>query len=104
MRKLLVSILCAGAAVTAPMACRETQPGSAKGPPDAGSFDKPALLSAFGQCVLGNYRTFRDRAAEAEAAAKKASETPESLPAAQDAWKKAMDVWQEAEAMQLGPA
>ncbi len=79
---------------------------SSSGGPDAGKFDKAALLQSFGECALGGYRTFEAAAAELEVAAKK-SETegsPAALAGARDAWKKAIDAWQRMEVYGFGPA
>jgi len=72
---------------------------------DAGSFDKPALLRAFGQCALDGYREFHTAAVGLEAAARRA-ETEASAPsrdAAREAWKNAIDAWQRVEVFAFGP-
>lgn len=80
--------------------------GSSNTEIDAGTFDKAALLRAFGECAFTTVRDFVAAASDLEAAAKaaEAAGTPEARGAARDAWKKAIDVWQRAELMQFGPA
>ncbi len=58
---------------------------------DAGSFDKSALVTAFGTCALDTYRAF-------DATAKQLAANP-----TRTTWTAAMDAWQEAELMQFGP-
>jgi uncharacterized protein len=58
---------------------------------DAGSFDKGALVTALGTCVLDSYRAF-------DVAAKKLASDP-----TRDNWTAASDAWQLVEVMQLGP-
>lgn len=76
--------------------------------PDAGAVcDRNAVLVSIGErVVLPTYRTFEERAAELEAAATQyaSSLSDSDLAALRDAWIRAMDVWEEAELMQLGPA
>ncbi len=73
---------------------------------DAGTFDKSALLTAFGQCALGTYRDFSAAAGELDAAAKRADSeaTAAARDAAREAWKKTIDAWQRAELFGFGPA
>jgi len=74
--------------------------------PNAGSFDKQALLKSFGECALGTYRGFAKAATDLEAATKRAEteDTPAAREAARAAWAKAIDLWERAEVMQFGPA
>lgn len=74
--------------------------------PDAGAFDKQALLRAFADCALRSYQDFATSATALEAAARQANEqgTPQAREAAREAWKKAIDVWERAEVLQYGPA
>jgi predicted lipoprotein len=83
---------------------RGTPSSSSGGEIDAGTFDKGALLRAFGECALGTYRQVATRAAELETAARAAEADPNAKPAAQEAWRRAIDVWQVAEVFQFGPA
>lgn len=79
---------------------REGDPGTSSGStPDAGGFDKAALLRAFGDCAFGTYKEFQVEAIAFDAAAKSGD-----VAAAQEAWKKAMDVWERAEVIKYGPA
>lgn len=89
------------------MSCRSkgTDDGSSSGGPNAGGFDKAALLRAFGECSLSTYREFAPAAVElASAAARAETEaTPDARAAARAAWTKAMAVWERAELFQFGP-
>src|SRR5687767_13015012 len=81
---------------------REGDPGgtsSGTPSPDAGGFDKGALLRAFGDCAFGTYKEFQTEAVAFEASAKGAD-----LAATREAWKKAMMVWERAEVIKYGPA
>jgi predicted lipoprotein len=95
-------------AVTAVLvACSRKGTGdAADNGPNAGSFDKAALLQAFGECTVGAYRDFTAASTRLEAATKKAQAegTPDALAAARAAWNDAIDVWQRAEVLQIGPA
>lgn len=72
--------------------------------PDAGGFDKVALLKAFGECAFGTYKQASASAVELDAAVKAAESDPTKRTAAQDAWKKTMAIWERAEMFQFGPA
>jgi predicted lipoprotein len=72
--------------------------------PNAGSFDKAALLRAFGECAFGTYKESAAAAVELDAATKAAENDPTKRAAAQDAWKKTVGIWQRAELFQFGPA
>src|SRR5687767_15293150 len=83
---------------------REGDPGgasSSSGNPavDAGGFDKGSLLRAFGECAYGTYKEFQVEAVAFDAAAKGGDRA-----ATQEAWKKAMTVWERAEVIKYGPA
>ncbi len=95
-------------AVTAVLvACsRKGADEAAENGPNAGSFDKTALLQAFGECTLGAYKDFAAASTRLEAATKKAQaeSTPDAIAAARSAWNDAIDVWQRAEVLQIGPA
>lgn len=84
---------------------RNTTDGHGDGP-NAGAFDKAALLRAFGQCAVGTYKDFQTALGGlAEATRRAESEgTPESRKAAQEAWNTAIDAWQRAEHFGFGPA
>lgn len=108
---LPIGLVASGVLVVA--ACRDRS-GEA-GPPasssggagvDAGTFDKSALLRAFGECVVADYRTFGAQIVSLDVATAAAGtdKTPASLEAARTAWKAAMDTWQRAEIYQFGPA
>jgi uncharacterized protein len=94
-------------AIVALASCKRTA-ATPEGPggPDAGGFDKPALLRAFGECALGAYRDVQSAAVELDAAARRAETegTPEAKTGAQEAWKKTIDAWQRAELFGFGPA
>ena len=95
----------AGAAALA-FACRSVSTSSSSGAPNAGSFDKPKLLAAFGECATGLYKDFQSKSASLAAATAKADDEPsaENAKKAQDAWLAAIDAWEEAEGFILGPA
>jgi uncharacterized protein len=77
---------------------------SGGGAPNAGSFDKAALLRAFGECAFGTYKESAAAAVELDAATKEAETDPTKRAAAQEAWKKTIGIWQRAELFQFGPA
>ncbi len=92
------SVLAVLFALAALLACtRRSGDGPARGV-DAGSFDKRALLRAFGQCAVSTYEEFVGAAEGLEVA------TATDRGAAQEAFRRAMDVWQRAELFQFGPA
>jgi len=62
---------------------------------EPGSYDRRALLEAIGSCALRTYRAFDVAAAELSSA--------NTLEAQRKAFRRASDVWQEAEVMQFGP-
>jgi uncharacterized protein len=72
--------------------------------PDAGGFDKVALLRAFGECAFGTFKETAASAVELDAAVKAAERDSSKRAAAQDAWKKTMAIWERAEIFQFGPA
>jgi predicted lipoprotein len=99
-------VLTAAFALAIVVACsRKGDEGSADGP-NAGTFDKQALLRAFATCALRSYDDFAKASTDLESTTKRAAETPspDALAAARDAWKKAVDIWQRAEVLQYGPA
>jgi sterol desaturase/sphingolipid hydroxylase (fatty acid hydroxylase superfamily)/predicted lipoprotein len=70
-------------------------------------FDRRAMLGSIGESViLARYRAFADAAAKLERATvdQLASGSAADRKLAQDAWREAMAVWQQAELYQLGPA
>ena len=77
---------------------------SSGGEPNAGSFDKAALLRAFGECAFGTYKEASVAATELDAAVKAAETDPSKRAAAQDAWRKTIAIIQRAELFQFGPA
>lgn len=79
---------------------------TSSGGPNAGSFDKAALLRAFGDCAVSTYKEFQTAASRFEGATQKlkAEGTPDALANARSVWSEAMDVWERAEVMQFGPA
>jgi uncharacterized protein len=103
-------------ALTCAVACsrRTGDPGASSGTPgtssgadlDAGTFDKAALLSAFGACAHATYDEFQIAAGELETAAKAAESegSSDTHAGVREAWSRAIDVWQRAELFQFGPA
>lgn len=83
-----------------------TSSSTSAGGPDAGSFDKAALLRSFGECALSGYREFQAAAVELDASARRseAEGTPDARDAARESWKKAIDAWQRMEVFTFGPA
>lgn len=71
---------------------------------DAGSFDKAALLRAFGECALGTYKEMATASVGLDSATRAAETDPAKRAAARDAWLKTMTIWQRAELFQFGPA
>jgi sterol desaturase/sphingolipid hydroxylase (fatty acid hydroxylase superfamily) len=66
--------------------------------------DRTALLRSFGDCALATYKVFESEAGGLAVATEMAVTNPSTKPAAQDAWRRAIDIWQQAELMQFGPA
>jgi len=93
-----VTLVLAGLAVAAADGCRRSST-------PAPSIDRTKYLQAFGECALGTYRSFQGAAAEHAAAVTKleAEPTEANRAAARAAWEKAIDLWQQAEVMQIGP-
>ncbi|MFW6050745.1 MAG: imelysin family protein [Myxococcota bacterium] len=74
---------------------------------DANAPARRAVLASIGErAVLPTYRAFDEAAADLASAtdAYAASLDPSDLEVARDAWRAAMEVWQQAELMQFGPA
>jgi predicted lipoprotein len=71
----------------------------------APGIDRTKYLRAFGECALGTYRSFQTAAVEHAVAVTKleAEPTDANRAAARAAWEKAIDLWQQAEVMQIGP-
>ncbi len=76
-----------------------------KAPPDSGTFERGQLLGAFATCALETYRTFDDATAKLATAITASKTTPSDATraAARETWIAAIDAWQQAEAMQVGP-
>ncbi|HZI14179.1 MAG TPA: imelysin family protein [Myxococcus sp.] len=96
------------AALCGPVACKES-PGPST--PDAGGNDgtaatRAAVLSANGTCVLQTAREFLTQATALKAAVDGHAAQPDATTreAARTAYHAAMDAWQVAEVMQVGPA
>lgn len=89
--------------LTVATACRSTDSAGGTNLPDAGAFDKGALLQAFGTCAVDNYKDFQGKAdalaASLDAWASDASKQPE----VQAAWRTAMTQWQVSEGFIFGP-
>lgn len=85
------------------ISCKRADDAKTDGP-NAGGFDKNALLKAMGQCTLDTYKEMSGAAASLDAETKRAENDPAALPAAREAWKKAMAVWERAELSSYGPA
>jgi uncharacterized protein len=99
--KLRSALLVCLPAVSLATACRDTSNAPSSSGPDAGSFDKPALLGAFASCAVGRYQTFLEKAQALRAQADSAS--PEKIGDVQNAWKATMEAWQQTEALTFGP-
>lgn len=101
LREVRAARLPAGAAAALGLAvalCGSCQTG--------GGVDRGALLRELGQCALSAYRDFAAAAAELRAAAEAAAADPAEgkRAAAQAAWARAVDLWQQAEPLDFGPA
>jgi predicted lipoprotein len=66
--------------------------------------DRVALLRALGQCTYTSYGEFEQAATQLSTAAQAAATDPTQKPAAQEAWRRAIDLWEQAELTQYGPA
>lgn len=95
--------LLASACVLGASCSRPSSPSS--GGLDAGSFDRAALLRAFGTCEMNTVRSFGESAEKLATAvgALAADPSDANKKAARDAFLVAADTWQEAEVMQFGP-
>jgi len=80
--------------------------GGAAGDGGAVGLSRSALLGAFGACVQGTVRDFLDRAGALQAATAELAGNPDPAKreAAREAFRAALDVWEVAEMMQIGPA
>ena len=94
-------VVAAGAGIA--ISCKRADDTKAEGP-NAGGFDKNALLKAMGQCTLDTYKEMAAAASALDAEAKRAKSDPAALPAARESWRKAMAVWERAELFTYGPA
>ncbi|MBI2393673.1 MAG: imelysin family protein [Deltaproteobacteria bacterium] len=70
------------------------------------SVDRTKYLQAFGECTHATVRSFQGAAGELAAATAKLDAEPSDATraAARAAWEKAIDLWQQAEMMTIGPA
>lgn len=106
---LLALVVGAGALVlhacSTPESRSRTPDAGGGGGVDAGSFDRSALLGAFGECALATYRTFESNAAKLATAVDAAAADPSESEreAARAAWSDAIAAFQEAELMHFGP-
>jgi predicted lipoprotein len=62
------------------------------------------LLEAVASCAVELYGGFEDAAAELAARSSDADQQPDAMDAARSAWGSAIDLWQQAELFQFGPA
>src|SRR5262249_10862591 len=74
--------------------------------PDGGLFHRAAMLQSIGSCVLDRYRAFETSAGELDSAAAIAAADPseEHRTDVRNAWIQAMDLWEQLELFQFGPA
>lgn len=98
MKNQIALSLAALVLVVAPGCKRSTRPNA--------SVDRTKYLQAFGECTLGTIRSFQGAAGELAAATAKldGDATDANRAAARAAWEKAIDLWQQAELMTIGPA
>ncbi|MFO0676119.1 MAG: imelysin family protein [Polyangiaceae bacterium] len=75
-------------------------------PPPDDAFTKERLLTAIATCALGRFEAFEVEAKVLESAATAHDAAPDAVTqsAVEEAWRRAMDVWQEAELFRVGPA
>ena len=103
--RLGILLAVAAGASAATYGCSPSPPTPAK---DAGVTNaaKDALLKAVGECTLTLYGDFHAATGELTLATEALSKAPtdQNRAAAQEAWKKAIDIWQQAELFQFGPA
>lgn len=108
-RRRLFSLVL-GTALALSLSCRSRSGDDGRGvrptqeDVDAGTFDKAALLDAFGQCAFGTAKELAAATAKLDAAVAAAQADPGKRASAQEAWKAAMDVVERAELFQFGPA
>ncbi|NVJ21925.1 imelysin family protein [Myxococcus sp. AM011] len=88
------------------VSCSDSRPKPVDPPPVDGTDVRAQLLSATGECILGEAREFQPKAAALQAATATLRDTSDAttLAAARTAFHEAMDVWQVLEPMQVGPA
>ena len=91
------------------VACSDSKPKPVDPPPTEGPDVRAELLSAAGACMLTTARDFLPKATALQAATVTLRDAPDApdaatVAAARAAFHEAMDVWQVAEVMQVGPA
>jgi predicted lipoprotein len=100
---LLAVMFVACDSVTSSSGSRDDKRGEGTKLPDGTTFTRAALLGAMGQCVFDNTRRFQSAMDELSQATDAAASDPTKRQGAEDAWKRAMDIWQKLETMQFGP-
>ena len=72
--------------------------------PDGSPFTRALLLDSFGSCILGELENFKEQSVQFATITNQAVGDSNQIEAAQEAWQKTMDLWQQLEVMQIGPA
>jgi predicted lipoprotein len=71
---------------------------------DGSPFSRALLLESFGNCIMGEIESFQEQSARFATIANQAIDDPTQFEATQQAWQKTIDLWQQLEVMQIGPA
>ena len=82
----------------------DSVPGEGVLLPDGTAFSRDSLLESFGACLVAQAEKFEEQSQAFSVAANAAAADPEQREAAQQAWQSTIDLWQELEVMQIGPA
>ncbi len=72
--------------------------------PDGTAFSRDSLIQAFANCIVGEIENFEEQSRAFSEAANAAALDPTKYEAAQESWQSTIDLWQELEVMQWGPA
>lgn len=99
-----VALACVAAGLIGSGACQKRQDDPRKkGSPSAA---RAELLASVGQCIFATYQEGHAAVVALDASVKAAATdpSPDKRAAAKGAWSTAMEIWQQAEVMQVGPA
>jgi predicted lipoprotein len=72
--------------------------------PDGTVFTRASLLEDLGACIIGEVENFEEQSLAFSTAVTAAASDPDQRDAAREAWRNAIDAWQQLEVMKVGPA